>query len=148
MNPKPLDPFDAPLEGMNLIEAAAGTGKTWTIIALYLRLLLEQELSVRNILVVTYTRAATRELHQRIRKSLGQALSSFESGECFEDPLLKELEVEKGRIVVQKDQATSVPGIFAGGDCVEGPDLTVQAVQDGKVAAEAIDRYVSIAQKN
>ncbi|SVE30478.1 uncharacterized protein METZ01_LOCUS483332, partial [marine metagenome] len=50
---------------MNLVEAAAGTGKTWTITALYLRLLLEHDLSVANILVVTYTRAATSELRQR-----------------------------------------------------------------------------------
>ncbi|MES9938707.1 MAG: UvrD-helicase domain-containing protein, partial [Sedimenticola sp.] len=39
---KPLDLFEAPLEGMNLIEASAGTGKTYTIAGLYLRLLLEK----------------------------------------------------------------------------------------------------------
>jgi exodeoxyribonuclease V beta subunit len=63
----PLDVFDCPFEGINLIEASAGTGKTWTICGLYLRLLLERELTVRQILVVTFTNAATAELRERIR---------------------------------------------------------------------------------
>ena len=55
MMARSLDPFSVPLQGVNLVEAAAGTGKTWTITALYLRLLLEQDLPVARILVVTYT---------------------------------------------------------------------------------------------
>jgi dihydropyrimidine dehydrogenase (NAD+) subunit PreT len=50
--------------------------------------------------------------------------------------------VANGRIVVDADCRTSVPGVFAGGDCIAGPDLTVNAVQDGKIAAEAIDRML------
>ena len=46
---RPLDPFGVPLQGVNLVEAAAGTGKTWTITALYLRLLLEQDLPVARV---------------------------------------------------------------------------------------------------
>src|ERR1017187_6374907 len=46
-------------EGTSLIEASAGTGKTYTIAGLFLRLILEKGLSVREILVVTYTVAAT-----------------------------------------------------------------------------------------
>jgi glutamate synthase (NADPH/NADH) small chain len=45
-----------------------------------------------------------------------------------------------GRIVVDLDRRTSLPRVFAGGDCVAGPDLTVVAVQDGKLAAAAIHR--------
>jgi exodeoxyribonuclease V beta subunit len=74
---------------MNLIEAAAGTGKTWAITSLYLRLLLEHRLTVSSVLVVTYTRAATRELRVRIRKRLRQALNAFESGLVNDDPLLQ-----------------------------------------------------------
>ena len=45
-----------------------------------------------------------------------------------------------GKVVVNADGETSLPGVWAGGDCIAGVDLTVQAVQDGKVAAHAIDR--------
>lgn len=50
-------------------------------------------------------------------------------------------EVKKGRIVVDVDYATSLPGVWAGGDCIgSATDLTVQSVEDGKRAARAIDR--------
>ena len=53
------------------------------------------------------------------------------------------LKVHARKIVVDEDQATSLPGVWAGGDCVlGGEDLTVSAVQHGKVAALAIDRYL------
>src|SRR4030095_2257131 len=58
----PLDLFACKLEGTTLVEASAGTGKTWNICGLYLRLLLERQLDVREILVVTFTNAATAEL--------------------------------------------------------------------------------------
>lgn len=61
------------LQGLNLIEASAGTGKTYTLAELYLRLLLEKELTVDQILVVTYTRAATEELRERLRQKLVEA---------------------------------------------------------------------------
>jgi glutamate synthase (NADPH/NADH) small chain len=49
--------------------------------------------------------------------------------------------IEKGRIVVNADFATSLPGVWAGGDCVgTAVDLTVQAVEDGKRAARSIDQ--------
>ena len=58
VQPQDLDVFTCPLDRRQLIEASAGTGKTWTICALYLRLLFERDLSVQQILVVTYTNAA------------------------------------------------------------------------------------------
>jgi len=61
------------LAGTNLIEASAGTGKTYTLAELYLRFVLEQELKVEQILVVTYTRAATEELRDRLRQKLVDA---------------------------------------------------------------------------
>jgi len=48
--------------------------------------------------------------------------------------------IEGGRIRVDPERRTSLPGVWAGGDCVAGRDLTVVAVQDGKLAAESIDR--------
>ena len=66
--------------GISLIEASAGTGKTYAITALFVRLILEEDLSVRDILVVTYTDAATEELRHRIRQTLADALQAFESG--------------------------------------------------------------------
>lgn len=56
--------------GRSLIEASAGTGKTWTIAALYLRLILEQTLSPRRIVVTTFTDAAASELRERLRARL------------------------------------------------------------------------------
>jgi exodeoxyribonuclease V beta subunit len=56
-----------------LIEASAGTGKTWTIGAIFLRLLLERALQVEQILVVTFTDAAAQELRERLRRRLAQA---------------------------------------------------------------------------
>ena len=56
--------------GRSLIEASAGTGKTWTIALLYLRLILEQGLSPRQIVVATFTDAAAQELRERLRGRL------------------------------------------------------------------------------
>ncbi|MHC1699129.1 MAG: UvrD-helicase domain-containing protein [Geobacteraceae bacterium] len=58
------------LSGRNLIEASAGTGKTYAIACLFLRLVVEQGVLPENILVVTFTEAATKELKGRIRERL------------------------------------------------------------------------------
>jgi glutamate synthase (NADPH/NADH) small chain len=51
------------------------------------------------------------------------------------------IRLEGGRIAVDEERRTSMPGVWAGGDCVAGgQDLTVAAAQDGKLAAESIDR--------
>ena len=70
-----LDVFGCELDGISLIEASAGTGKTWNICVLYLRLLLERGLRVQDILVVTFTRAATGELRERIRSRIVEMLA-------------------------------------------------------------------------
>lgn len=89
-----LNPLEVPLSGLVLIEASAGTGKTYTIANLYLRLLLERGLEPERILVVTYTKAATEELRERIRRRVAQALEWL-SGDLAErreeDPVLAEL---------------------------------------------------------
>ncbi len=73
--------LDTPLEGRQLIEANAGTGKTWTIENLYLRFLLEKRLEVRQILVVTFTDAATAELRERIRGNIAAFKRHLEQAE-------------------------------------------------------------------
>ncbi|MDI6725450.1 MAG: exodeoxyribonuclease V subunit beta [Smithellaceae bacterium] len=85
-----FDPLNIPLEGTSLIEANAGAGKTWAITDLYLRLILEKNLSPRNILVVSFTVASTDELRDRIRRRLRKALRCFE-GFAVDDPFLAEL---------------------------------------------------------
>jgi len=69
-----------------------------------------------------------------VLKAVGQALDARDHA----------LKIEKGRVVVDADHATSLPGVWAGGDCIgSGVDLTVQAVEDGKRAARAIDRTLA-----
>ena len=75
-----FDPAAAALAGINLIEANAGTGKTWAITALYVRLLLETDCAVDSVLVVTFTEAAAGELRDRIRQRLAQTRAAFERG--------------------------------------------------------------------
>ena len=87
---RPLDPLTLPLNGRRLLEASAGTGKTYTLTLLFLRLLLERELAVDRILVVTFTRAATGELRDRIRQRLRQALDHLDN-KAATDPLLADL---------------------------------------------------------
>ena len=83
-----LDVFACELDGVNQIEASAGTGKTWNICALYVRLLLEKNLSADQILVVTFTKAATAELHERIRGRLAEVQRAIETGDDGGDPFI------------------------------------------------------------
>ena len=70
-------------------------------------------------------------------KAIGQKLDGELAGE------LAGLDIQHGKIAVDESHATAIPGVWAGGDCVVGgDDLTVSAVQHGKVAAIAIDRHL------
>lgn len=86
-----LDVFTCALGGVNQIEASAGTGKTWNICALYVRLLLERDLNADQILVVTFTKAATAELHERIRGRLAELARAIETGDDGGDPFVVRL---------------------------------------------------------
>ncbi len=71
-------------------------------------------------------------------KAIGQSVSEKVLG-----AITGTLELSKGKIVTDDEHKTSLPGVWAGGDCVYGnDDLTVSAVQDGKIAAIAMDRYL------
>jgi len=86
---QPLDTLTLPFGGSRLIEASAGTGKTFTIAGLYVRLLLgheiEKPLSCEQILVVTFTNAATGELRDRIRRKIQLAYRRFIGLETDDD---------------------------------------------------------------
>ncbi|WP_421175406.1 exodeoxyribonuclease V subunit beta [Aeromonas enteropelogenes] len=117
----PLNTLRFPLHGERLIEASAGTGKTYTIAGLYLRLLLghgplieegedagqpsahERPLSVTEILVVTFTEAATAELRGRIRGRIHEARLAFMRGQST-DALLAQLleEVEDHELAARR----------------------------------------------
>ncbi|MEY2789550.1 MAG: hypothetical protein RLZZ34_2693, partial [Verrucomicrobiota bacterium] len=71
--PSQFDPLLQELAGATSIEASAGTGKTYSITLLWLRLLVEQQLRVDQILVSTFTQAATAELRERLLASLRRA---------------------------------------------------------------------------
>ena len=96
-----FDVFGCELDGTNLIEASAGTGKTWNICGLYLRLLLERELDVRQLLVVTFTNAATAELRERIRARIVETLGHLAglpaaAGDPFVAQLVDSIERRSG----------------------------------------------------
>ncbi|SFP03863.1 NAD(P)-dependent oxidoreductase [Pseudomonas borbori] len=74
-----------------------------------------------------------------IFSAIGQAFDAS----ALVDPLARELKREGERIWVDATLRTSLPGVYAGGDCTAlGQDLTVQAVQHGKLAAEAIHSHL------
>lgn len=92
-------PLQLPLRGQSLIEASAGTGKTFTLALLYVRLILNhgggaafgEALLPNNILVVTFTKAATQELRDRIRARLVEA-AAYLRGEITDvDDVLHDL---------------------------------------------------------
>lgn len=87
---RPFDAAMAPLQkGVNVVEASAGTGKTYSIAMLVLRFVVEKNVPVEELLVVTYTRAATEELRGRIRSRLLEARNVLASGDpSAVDPVL------------------------------------------------------------
>src|SRR5690606_33250307 len=82
--------IEVPLKSSNLIEASAGTGKTYSIAILVLRLILEKKLSIKEILMVTFTKAAVGELEERIRLFIRTAYKVAD-GKEIDDKTIKDL---------------------------------------------------------
>ncbi len=109
------DPQDLPLSHWQLIEASAGTGKTYTLTQLYTRLLIEKMLLPEDILVMTFTKDATRELKSRIQTQLleWQAHLSQPHDETLPAPLRRALQIHPlqllqkhlSRVITHFDQA-------------------------------------------
>lgn len=83
---KPFDLFHEPILGRRFLEASAGTGKTFTIEHIVARLVKETPIRLNEIVVVTFTRAAARELRERIRRQLEkqglhEALAQFDEAQ-------------------------------------------------------------------
>ncbi len=89
-----FDAITVPLEGSNLIEASAGTGKTYSIAILVLRLLLEKPITIKEILMVTFTKAAVAELEERIRLFVKEAYKAS-NGESIADKKIEALVQDK-----------------------------------------------------
>lgn len=95
-----VNPLTLPITGRTLIEASAGTGKTYTITSIILRLLLNHLLhpkqsepyQLQQILIVTFTRDSTAELKERIQKRLSEARQVFATGDTKDEFLLELLE--------------------------------------------------------
>ncbi|MEK1851531.1 MAG: NAD(P)-dependent oxidoreductase [Phyllobacterium sp.] len=126
----------------------------------------EQELALKNGVIIRHwlqPRALTRNEHGEVCgitldytvMSDGRLVTSGESITLASDQVFKAIgqtpaeailaeagiALSKGRISIDDEGRTSIPGIWAGGDCIAGgEDLTVAAVQDGKIAAESIHR--------
>ena len=133
-----LDTFTFPLTGASLIEASAGTGKTYTIVNLYIRLLLGHNcapLSVEQILVVTFTNAATGELKERIRQRLRLAYLDFfakRSKDAFIQQLIEQsenIELDCQRLALASKQMDQAAVFTIHGFCHKA--LTEQAFESG-----------------
>ena len=102
-----------PPQGTHLVEASAGTGKTYSIAALFTRLVVLEGWAPENILVVTFTEAATAELKNRLRARLGEALAALQGGETPADEFLQRLlaealaKQERGKLILQLQAALS-----------------------------------------
>ena len=127
-----MTPFDLLRDslppGVRVIEASAGTGKTFTLAGLVLRLVAEEGLSIDQILVVTYTNAATEELRDRVWKRLRSALDALERG-ASGDPLEQRLLVRAG-IDVPRPEPVPAPTparVEPSGAVSTEPNVTVEA---------------------
>ena len=74
---KEFDAATTPIEGRMLLEASAGTGKTYSLMRVLLRLLVEKGIELDRILVVTFTNAATDELSSRLRSNLTELIGQI-----------------------------------------------------------------------
>lgn len=92
--------FDLEFDSRLFIEASAGTGKTYTIVGLYLRLLIEKQLKTDQILVMTFTKKATAELRERIFARLRETLHYLRSGKTKDSNFMSGLE----RTIAEKDR--------------------------------------------
>ena len=88
---KAFDPINSELmTGISLLEASAGTGKTYAIAMLVLRFIVEENITIKQLLVVTFTKAATEELRDRIRKRLVAAKNAVNHDDLVADADLQQ----------------------------------------------------------
>ena len=100
-----FNPETVILAGSNLIEASAGTGKTYSIAILTLRLIIEKNIPIEKILMVTFTKAAVAELETRVRSFVRLALK-VSRGEDIEDKTIERM--VKAQMVIQNEETVTV----------------------------------------
>ncbi|MDA3959987.1 MAG: UvrD-helicase domain-containing protein [Planctomycetota bacterium] len=97
--------------GTWLLEASAGTGKTYTIVGIVLRLIVEQGVPIERMVLMTFTRAATAELRERLRRGLHDALAAL-NGQPVSDPFLQALAAQhQGDELVYQRLLLAVAGL-------------------------------------
>lgn len=110
MNNENFSAVHSKLDGALLIEASAGTGKTYSLMHILLRLIVEKNIPIERILLVTFTKAATQEMRFRLRSLLMDTVQKLDEGEEITDPTLKDQlkewipdeEPEKKQIVIDR----------------------------------------------
>ena len=92
------------LEGVSLVEAGAGSGKTYSITKIVLRAILDNY-KISDILLVTFTEAAVKELRSRLRKELSEFYKVLISGNIKHSEVYKDFPVESNKEVINKVKA-------------------------------------------
>ncbi|MDZ7719643.1 MAG: exodeoxyribonuclease V subunit beta [Balneolaceae bacterium] len=155
---KPIDSlYDIDWKPRILIEASAGTGKTYTLTALYIRLLIEKKLDVDQILVMTFTKKATAELKERIFRRLKECLVSLEqkieSNDAFANELVdqvahREEAIQRLRAAIQNFDDSQVFTIH--GFCQKilkeealkaGTPFDFEVVQQDELLTQAVEDF-------
>ncbi len=103
-----FDVIKSPIEETNLIEASAGTGKTYAISIIFLRLIVEKNFGIEDILVVTFTIPATMELRLRIRERLKDAVNVIEGIEIGDKSVTLLMKQYIGNAVMKQRVLTAV----------------------------------------
>lgn len=105
---KSFDVLTTPLVGKNLIEASAGTGKTFSLAIMAVRLIVEQGMLPKEILMVTFTEAATAELQQRMRAFIRQAYRYATDASYIPNPNLLIKVVDQNRSLAKDNLAKAI----------------------------------------
>ena len=108
VRPRQKGPLDVPLGGDLLVEASAGTGKTYALTTLVARAVVEAELGVHQLLVVTFTVAATGELRSRIRRTLQKARAAYQPEGKEPSPQARQLLERWEGMGIDRDKAESL----------------------------------------
>lgn len=110
----PTPAIDLKLSGLHLIEASAGTGKTWTLSTLMVRLIVEGEYLTRQIIATTFTRAAAAELKLRIRKRFEEFRSLFHEAMFEHAAVLQRVHAQEDWLAVYLLQTLDLEQILHG----------------------------------
>ena len=92
--------------GPMLLEASAGTGKTYAITGIAARLIAVHAIPIRELLIVTFTEAATQELRDRVRRRLGQVQEALAKGKT-DDPVVRAI-VQSGTSIAEAQRRLSI----------------------------------------